>query len=149
HAAVRSAGIGADGFAFTAAGEPPQPGSPGSLSSGLWIRLRLNEGPDKWSFDMSMFDALKNLGGIGGMGGILAKAREMQEKMKKVQEELGKRTVSADAAGGMVTATVNGKMELLKVRIDKTKIDVNDTALLEDLICAAVHAAQVKAGEMI
>jgi len=95
---------------------------------------------------MSMFDALKNM---GGMGGLMAKAREMQDKMKSIQEEMGKRTVSADAAGGMVSATVNGKLELVKVRIDKSKVDVNDTELLEDLIVAAVHAAQVKAGEML
>jgi DNA-binding YbaB/EbfC family protein len=95
---------------------------------------------------MSMFDSLKNLGGLGG---LMAKAREMQEKMKTIQDELAKKTVSADAAAGVVTATVNGKLELMKVRIDKTKIDVNDTELLEDLIVAAVHAAQVKAADMI
>jgi hypothetical protein len=91
-----------------------------------------------------MFDALKNLGDIPG---LMARAREMQDKMKVMQEELAKRQVTAEAAGGMVQATVNGRMELVKLRIDKTRIDPNDTEMLEDVIVAAVAAAQNKASE--
>jgi DNA-binding YbaB/EbfC family protein len=93
-----------------------------------------------------MFDQLKN---IGGLGGLMQKAQEMQEQMKRLQEELGKKTVTADAGAGMVQATVNGRLELTKLKIDKAKIDVNDTELLEDVIVAAVHGAQGKAAEMM
>src|SRR6476620_1506417 len=93
-----------------------------------------------------MLDNLKNLANLPGM---LAKAREMQEKMKSMQEEMGRKQVSADAGGGMVTAIVNGRLELVKVRIDKSKIDPNDTEMLEDLIVAAVSAAQNKAAAMM
>jgi hypothetical protein len=93
-----------------------------------------------------MFDALKNLGSLPG---LLAKAREVQEKMKTLQEELARQQVSADAGGGMVTAVVNGRLEVVKVRIDPQKTDVNDIELLEDLIVAAIAAAQNKAGEMV
>src|SRR6478672_8628577 len=75
----------------------------------------------------SMFDALKNLGSLPG---LMAKAREMQEKMQAMQEEMARRQVSAEAAGGMVEATVNGRLELVRVRIDKTKIDPADTEML-------------------
>ena len=92
-----------------------------------------------------MFDALKNLGNLPG---LMAKAREVQDKMKAMQEELARKTVSADAGGGMVEATCNGKMELVRVRIDKSRVDPSDTEMLEDLIVAAVHAAQTKAAEM-
>jgi nucleoid-associated protein EbfC len=92
-----------------------------------------------------MFDNLKNLANLPSM---LNKARELQEKMKSMQEELAKKTVTADAGGGMVEATCNGKMELVKLKIDKTKVDPNDTELIEDLTVAAVHAAQVKAANM-
>jgi DNA-binding YbaB/EbfC family protein len=92
-----------------------------------------------------MFDALK---GLGNLGGILAKANEMKAKMKEVQDGLANKRASADAGGGMVEATVNGRLELVKVRIDKARIDVNDTELLEDMIVAAVHGAQVKAADM-
>ena len=93
-----------------------------------------------------MLDGLKNLANLPGM---LAKAREMQEKMKSMQDEMGRKQVSADSGGGMVTAVVNGRLELVKVRIDKSKIDLSDTEMLEDLIVAAVSAAQNKAADMM
>ena len=93
-----------------------------------------------------MFDAFKNLGNLGE---LMTKARQMQDQMKSMQEELGKKQVTADAGGGMVQATVNGRLELIKVHIDKVKVDVNDTELLEDLVVAAVHAAQMRAAEMM
>jgi DNA-binding YbaB/EbfC family protein len=95
---------------------------------------------------MSMFDALKSL---GNPMDLMRKAREMQGHMQKMQEEMGRKTVSADAGGGMVSAVVNGRLEVVKVRIDKSKIDVNDTDLLEDVITAAIAAAQAKAAEMM
>ena len=93
-----------------------------------------------------MFDALKNLGNLPS---LMAKAREMQEKMRTVQEELGKKQVSADAGGGMVEAVVNGRLELVKIRIDRSRVDLSDTEMVEDLVVAAVNAAQAKAGEMM
>jgi DNA-binding YbaB/EbfC family protein len=91
-----------------------------------------------------MLDGLKNLGNLGS---LMAKAQEMQTKFKSLQEELAKKTVTADAAGGMVQATVTGRLELVKLRIDKSKVDVNDTEMLEDVIVAAVAAAQGRAAE--
>ena len=93
-----------------------------------------------------MFDAFKN---IGNLGSLMTRAKEMQEKMKTMQEDLAKRQISADSGGGMVTATVNGRLELVKLRIDKTKIDPTDTEMLEDLTVAAVSAAQAKAAQMM
>jgi DNA-binding YbaB/EbfC family protein len=92
-----------------------------------------------------MFDALKNLANLPA---LMSKAREMQDRMKSLQEELGRKTVTADAGGGMVEATVNGRLELVRLRIDKSKLDPTDTELVEDLTVAAVRAAQVKAAEM-
>jgi DNA-binding YbaB/EbfC family protein len=92
-----------------------------------------------------MFDSLKNLANLPG---LMAKAREMQEKMKSLQDDLARKEASADAGGGMVTATVNGKMELVRIRIDKEKVDLNDLEMIEDLVVAAVAAAQVKATQM-
>jgi DNA-binding YbaB/EbfC family protein len=93
-----------------------------------------------------LFDALKNLGNIGD---LMKQARLMQEKMKILQEEMARKQVTAEAGAGMVEATVNGKMELVKLHIDKTKIDVSDTEMLEDVITAAVNAAQTKAADMM
>src|SRR5688572_1766669 len=89
-----------------------------------------------------MFDALKNLGNLRE---LMSKAQEMQGKMQQMQEEMAKRTVEGDAGGRMVTATVNGRLEVTAIKIDKSKIDVNDTEMLEDIIVAAIRAAQSKA----
>ena len=93
-----------------------------------------------------MLDGLKNLANLPG---LMAKAREMQERMQTMQAELAKKQVTADAGGGMVTATVNGRLELVRLRIDPARVNTADTEMLEDLIVAAVNAAQAKAGEMM
>src|SRR3954453_10508775 len=92
-----------------------------------------------------MFDDLKNL----NLNDLMSKARAMQGQMQQMQAEMAKKTVTADAGAGMVQATVNGKMELVKLKIDKGKVDVNDTEMLEDVIIAAVNAAQARAGQMM
>jgi DNA-binding YbaB/EbfC family protein len=92
-----------------------------------------------------MFDAFKNM----NMGDLMNQARQMREQMEQMQAELARKTVTADAGGGMVQATVNGKLELVKLKIDRAKVDVNDTELLEDVIVAAVNGAQSRAGQMM
>ena len=92
-----------------------------------------------------MFDALKNM----NMGDIMKQAQQMRGQMEQMQAEMAKKTVTADAGGGMVQATVNGKLELVKLKIDKSRVDVNDTEMLEDVIIAAVNAAQARAGQMM
>ena len=89
-----------------------------------------------------MFDALKNLGNIRE---LMSKAQEMQGQMKQLQEAMAQKTVQADAGAGVVTATVNGRLEVVGVKIDKSRIDMNDTDMLEDLIVSAIRAAQAKA----
>ncbi len=80
---------------------------------------------------------------------MMSKARELQEKMQQMQENLARQRVSADAGGGMVQATVSGKLELVAIKIDKTRINSGDAELLEDVIVSAVAAAQAKAKEMM
>ncbi len=94
-----------------------------------------------------MFDNLKNLAGLPGM---LGRVREMQAKMQEVQGRLGEMRAEADAGGGMVTAICNGKLELVRLKIDAARLNLGaagpaDLELLEDLIVAAVAAAQQKA----
>lgn len=93
-----------------------------------------------------MFDALKNLGNLGS---LMSRAKEMQEKMQAMRDELGRKLITADAGAGMVTATVNGRLELVKLEIDKTRAGTSDLEMLEDLIVAAVAAAQTKAAAVV
>ena len=84
-------------------------------------------------------------GKLGDLAGMLKQAKSLQENFGKMQEELAAQRFEADAGAGMVKAEVNGKMELLRIKIDPTA--ARDVELLEDMIVAAVAAASAKAQE--
>ena len=84
-----------------------------------------------------------------GFGNMMKQIKLMQQKMKKIQEELAERTVEGSAGGGMVTAIVNGRQELLEIKIDKEVVDPEDVEMLQDLIVAAVNQALQKSQEMM
>lgn len=73
----------------------------------------------------------------------------MQAQLLKVQEEVGNKMVTASAGGGMVEATVSGKLELVSLRISPEVIHPEETEMLEDLVVAAVNEALRKAQEMV
>jgi hypothetical protein len=79
----------------------------------------------------------------------MKQAQQMQQKMMKLQEEVAKRTLDASVGGGMVTVTVNGKNEVLRIKIEPQVVDPNDVEMLEDLIVAGVNEALRKAQEMV
>ena len=54
--------------------------------------------------------------------GMMKQAQKLQAKMMEMQEEVGNRTVSAQAGGGMVEAVVNGRQELITLRIDRKSV---------------------------
>jgi hypothetical protein len=78
----------------------------------------------------------------------MKQAQKLQEKMAKVQEELAAKSVEATSGGGMVTAIVNGKFELVAIRIEKDVVNPEDIDMLQDLIVAAVNEGIRKAQEM-
>ena len=92
-----------------------------------------------------------NSRGMGGMGGnmnnMIRQAQKMQQDMLKAQEELESKTYEAGAGGGVVSATVSGKKELVSVAIDPEAVDPDDVEMLQDLIVAAVNEALRKAAE--
>ena len=85
----------------------------------------------------------------GGMGNLFKQAQQMQQKMVKMQEELAQRTVEASVGGGMVSVTVNGKNEVLRLKIEPQVVDPDDVEMLEDLVLAGVNEALRKSQEMI
>jgi len=91
------------------------------------------------------------LGVMPGMGGMnmnmIKQAQKMQQDMLKAQEELESKTYEAGAGGGVVSATVSGKKELVSVAIDPEAVDPDDVEMLQDLIVAAVNEALRKAAE--
>jgi hypothetical protein len=79
----------------------------------------------------------------------MKQAQKMQEQMARVQEELANKTVEAAAGGGMVTVTANGKQEILAVKISPEVINPQDSAMLEDLVTAAVNEALRSSRELL
>lgn len=79
--------------------------------------------------------------GGGNMQQMMKQAQKMQQQMLLLQEELDARTYEASSGGGMVTAKVSGKRELLSLAINPQAVDPEDTELLQDMIIAAVNEA--------
>lgn len=90
--------------------------------------------------------------GFGNMGDMMKQMQKqavtMQKKAEEIQEDLKERVVDASSGGGMVTVHVNGKQELLSIKIDPEVVDPNDVQMLEDLVLAAVSQAMKKSQEM-
>jgi DNA-binding YbaB/EbfC family protein len=78
----------------------------------------------------------------------MKQAKKIQEKIASMQAELETRTVEATAGGGMVTVVVNGKFEILSMKIEREVINPEDADMLQDLIMAAVNEGIRKAQEM-
>jgi DNA-binding YbaB/EbfC family protein len=84
----------------------------------------------------------------GGMQGMMKQVQKMQAEMQKVQNELGNKTVSEEAGGGMIKAVANGNKEIVSVEIDKQVINADEKEILEDLVVAAVNKALQSAAKM-
>ena len=86
-------------------------------------------------------------GGFRGMPGgmnqaaMMKQVQKMQQDMLRMQEEQENKTYSAKAGGGMVTATVNGKHEVVGLEINPEAVDPDDVEMLQDMIIAAVNEA--------
>jgi len=76
-----------------------------------------------------------------GMANLQRMAQQMQQEMLRVQNELESTIVDGSAGGGVVTATVTGKQEVLSVTIDPSAVDPSDVEMLQDLVVAAVNDA--------
>jgi DNA-binding YbaB/EbfC family protein len=90
---------------------------------------------------------------MANMGDMMKQAQQLQSKLAQIQENAGKKTVEASAGGNMVTAVVNGRLELVSLRIDPAVTSADDVEMLQDLVMAAVNegirqAQQMMANEM-
>ena len=86
-------------------------------------------------------------GGFRGMPGgmnqaaMMKQAQKMQQEMLRMQEEMENKTYSATTGGGVVTAAVNGKHEVVSLQIDPEAVDPDDVEMLQDMVIAAVNEA--------
>jgi DNA-binding YbaB/EbfC family protein len=82
---------------------------------------------------------------LGNLAELLKNAGKLRETVAKATEALGQIVVEGTSGGGAVTAKVNGRLEVVSIRIDPKLVADGDTELLEDLVAAAANAALVKA----
>jgi DNA-binding YbaB/EbfC family protein len=93
-----------------------------------------------------VFDGLKNLGNLPE---LMRQASRLQEQMKALQQRLLDERIEFESGGGAAKATVNGRMELVSLKLDPTKVDMDDRELVEDLVLSAVRGAQLKANARV
>ena len=79
----------------------------------------------------------------GGMNqaAMMKQAQKMQQEMLRMQEEMENKTYTATAGGGVVSASVNGKHEVVDLKIDPDAVDPDDVEMLQDMVMAAVNEA--------
>jgi DNA-binding YbaB/EbfC family protein len=85
---------------------------------------------------------------VQNFGNIMKQAKKMQEQMGKLQQELEMKTVEAQAGGGMVKVVVNGKFEVVSLKIEKEVVNPEDVEMLQDLLAAAINEGIRKAQEL-
>ena len=83
-------------------------------------------------------------GNVPDLGSIMNMAQRLQGDVEKMQDDLEKVECEAASGGGMVTAVVNGKYEVVRLKVEKEVVDPEDIEMLQDLVIAAVNQAIVK-----
>lgn len=80
-------------------------------------------------------------GGKKGMKDLMKQAQKMQQDLARAQEELANQVVEVSTGGGMVNLKMNGKHEVISLKIDREVVDPEDVEMLEDLVIAAFNEA--------
>jgi DNA-binding YbaB/EbfC family protein len=86
---------------------------------------------------------------LGAMFSALRNQGKIQEEMQKFQAQIGNITAEAAAGAGYVTVKVNGKLEVLSVKISEEAMKLNDREMLEDLVAAATNQALAKVRQQL
>jgi len=82
------------------------------------------------------------------LNAMFKQAQQLQKRMEQLQEELAEKRIEGTAGGGMITVVVNGKQEMVDIKIDPEVVNPDDVEILEDLIVAAANQAREKAQEL-
>jgi DNA-binding YbaB/EbfC family protein len=82
--------------------------------------------------------------GLGALMNLMGNQGKIQEEIQKFQQSVGNIVAEASSGAGYVTVKVNGRMEVLSVRISDEALKLDDREMLEDLVAAAVNQALTK-----
>jgi hypothetical protein len=95
---------------------------------------------------------MRGFPGMEDLGGLLKTAqkqmKDMQRRMREVEEDLGERAVEGSAGGGMVKVIFNGLREPLDVKIDPVVLEEEGAEFLEEMILAAIRQGLKKSQEL-
>lgn len=83
------------------------------------------------------------------IGSLMNQARNIQQKMEEIKKEAATKTVTSTVGGGMVTAVVNGRQELVSLKIEPAVINSNEAEMLQDLVISAVNDAMRRSQELL
>jgi len=86
---------------------------------------------------------------LGAMMSLMGNKGKIQEEIAKFQQQVPLITAEATAGAGYVTAKVNGKFEVLSIRISEEAMALNDREMLEDLTTGAINQAMAKARQLV
>ena len=89
------------------------------------------------------------MGNMGNMAGMMKKGQKMQNEMKKMHDELKRKTVEVSAGGGAVKVVMNGEKQVQSLTIDPAAVDPEDVEMLQDLLSAAFNESIKKVDEMM
>ncbi|MBQ7497117.1 MAG: YbaB/EbfC family nucleoid-associated protein [Selenomonas sp.] len=89
------------------------------------------------------------MGNMGNMAGMMKKVQKMQNDMKKMQEELKRKTVEVTAGGGAVKIVMDGEKRVQALTISPAAVDPEDVEMLQDLISAAFNESVKKVDDMM
>ena len=83
----------------------------------------------------------RGFGGGGNMNSMMRQMQKVQQKMEEAQQRIDETVMQASAGGGVVQVEINGKKEVLQVKINPEIVDLEDVEMLEDMVLVAVNDA--------
>ena len=86
---------------------------------------------------------------MDGVGKLLRQFRDVQGQMKRMQEDLAREELTGSSGGDMVKVTINGKFQIVDVRLDRKILEEDELSLVEDMVAAAVNSAMNKMQERL
>ena len=89
------------------------------------------------------------MGNMGNMAGMMKRVQKMQYEMKKMQDELKRKTVDVTAGGGAVKIVMDGEKQVQSLTLDPAAVDPEDVEMLQDLLTAAFNEATRKVDDMM
>lgn len=83
------------------------------------------------------------------MNNLLKQAQQMQQKMSMLQKELETRELETSSGGGMVKIKINGKQEILELKLNPECVDSSDVETLEELLTIAINQSVKESQDMV